>query len=70
MQRNCIRPVLLETLCETGRLRGICYRSTNWIWVGEARGRGKLDARKECTLPVRVIPVKPVHPTWRSILSR
>ena len=37
-QRYCIRPVLLETFCESARFRGTCYRAANWIHVGQTPG--------------------------------
>ena len=69
-QRYCIRPVLLETLCESVRFRGTCYRAANWIHVGQTQGRGKFDVRNQYALPVKDILLKPIHPHWRSILNR
>jgi Druantia protein DruA len=37
------RPLLLETLVETFRFRGTCYRAANWIHVGQTAGRGRMD---------------------------
>jgi hypothetical protein len=37
------RPLLLETLVDAQRFRGTCYRSANWIWVGQTQGRGRMD---------------------------
>lgn len=37
------RPLLLETLVDTGRFRGTCYRAANWIHVGQTAGRGRMD---------------------------
>src|SRR5437667_2013434 len=37
------RPLLLETLVDAQRFRGICYRATNWIYVGQTAGRGRMD---------------------------
>lgn len=37
------RPLLLETLVDTARFRGICYRAANWIHVGQTAGRGRMD---------------------------
>ena len=35
--------VLLETLVDTSRFRGVCYRAANWIALGETTGRGRRD---------------------------
>jgi uncharacterized protein DUF4338 len=39
------RPLLLETLVDTDRFRGTCYRAANWIHVGQTTGRGRMDRR-------------------------
>ena len=36
-------PLLLETLVDTNRFRGTCYRAANWIHVGQTAGRGRMD---------------------------
>jgi hypothetical protein len=41
------RPVLLETLVDTARFRGTCYRAANWIHVGQTSGRGRMDREHE-----------------------
>ena len=52
--------LLLETLVETERFRGSCYRAANWIYVGQTKGRGKLDRRHEHRLPVKDIYLYPL----------
>ena len=37
------RPLLLETLVDSGRFRGICYQAANWIHLGGTQGRGRMD---------------------------
>jgi hypothetical protein len=37
------RPLLLESLVDTQRFRGTCYRAANWIHVGQTAGRGRMD---------------------------
>lgn len=39
------RPLLLETLVDTERFRGTCYRAANWIHVGQTTGRGRMDRK-------------------------
>ena len=69
-QRYRIRPVLLETFCETPRFAGTCYRAANWIRLGQTEGRGKLDTRHEYAKPVKNTFVKPLCPDWKAILNR
>jgi hypothetical protein len=37
------RPLLLETLVDSARFRGTCYRAANWTHVGQTAGRGRMD---------------------------
>jgi len=37
------RPVLLETLVDSQRFKGICYKASNWVHVGKTSGRGRMD---------------------------
>ncbi len=38
-----VRPLLLETLVDTARFAGTCYRAANWVAVGTTSGRGRDD---------------------------
>lgn len=42
-----IRPVLLETLVDTQRFTGGCYRAANWHELGQTSGRGRQDRGHE-----------------------
>ena len=68
--RYYLRPVLLETFCETPRFLGTCYRAANWIHLGQTLGRGKLDTHNEYALPLKDIFVKPLCPDWQAVLNR
>ena len=48
---------LVETLVETGRYRGSCYRGANWIELGSTRGGKREDrlAQSEAVRPKRVL---------------
>lgn len=37
------RPMLLETLVDSSRFKGIAYRASNWIYLGKTQGRGRMD---------------------------
>jgi hypothetical protein len=62
------RPVLLETFVQSDRFRGTCYRAANWTHLGRTQGRGKLDRRHECSLPVKDIFVYPLRRGFRQVL--
>jgi hypothetical protein len=44
-QRYGYQPLLLETLVDSQRFRGTCYRAANWIRVGQTSGRGRMDRK-------------------------
>ena len=68
--RYAYRPVLLETFVEKRRFRGTCYKASNWIHVGETKGRGKLDTRFQRKLPVKTVWMYPLDKSFRRVLSR
>lgn len=42
-----LEPLLLETLVDKKRFHGGCYRSANWIKLGQTTGRGRMDTAHE-----------------------
>lgn len=62
------RPVLMETFVERPRFHGTCYHAANWIYLGETKGRGKLDVRKQALLPKKAIWVYPLDKGFRYTL--
>lgn len=58
-----IRPYLAETLVDTARFTGHCYRAANWIEVGHTTGRGRQDRYHErhdaCPKRVLLYPLAP-----------
>ena len=61
-------PVLLETFVEQQRFQGTCYRAANWIHVGQTKGRGKLDRKNHCSLPIKDIFLYPLQKNFRQTL--
>ena len=62
------RPALMETFVERPRFHGTCYHAANWIYLGETKGRGKLDVRKQALLPKKAIWVYPLDNGFRRTL--
>jgi hypothetical protein len=62
------RPVLLETFVECGRFHGTSYKASNWILVGQTKGRGKKDVYNEYNLPQKDIWLCPLTKDFKSIL--
>jgi hypothetical protein len=66
--RYCVEPVLMETLVDTSRYRGVCYRAANWIDVGATQGRGRMDRGGDAPLVPKQIFLYPLHRRWRERL--
>jgi Domain of unknown function (DUF4338) len=62
-QHYGLRPWLAETLVDSSRFAGHCYRAANWIDVGVTTGRGRQDRehQRHGTAPKRVLlyPLRP-----------
>jgi hypothetical protein len=56
------RPLLLETLVDSARFRGTCYRAANWIHVGKTTGRGRMDREHKLVDSIKDIYVYPLTP--------
>jgi hypothetical protein len=67
-QRYGYRPLLLETLVDSARFRGTCYRAANWIALGQTQGRGRMDRehRLHGQFPKQVY----VYPLVRNVCER
>ena len=61
-------PVLLETFVYCERFTGAIYKAANWIYVGETRGRGKLEKQNKKVLPIKYIFLYPLVNNFREIL--
>lgn len=66
--RYGVEPVLLETLVDARRYRGVCYRAANWIEVGTTQGRGRMDRSHHAPVVPKHIFVFPLHRHWRQRL--
>lgn len=59
-KRYSYRPLLLETLVETERFRGTCYKAANWIHLGATQGRGRMDRYHEVKGTPKMLFVYPL----------
>lgn len=63
------RPVLMETLVDQKRFKGICYKAANWVHVGATTGRGRMDREnKRKGMAVKEIYVYPLSNRFRQEL--
>ena len=53
-------PMLLETLVDTARFNGTCYRAANWIDLGKTSGRGRMDRHHRNHIVPKTIFVLPL----------
>ena len=64
------RPVLMETLVDTNRFKGTCYKAANWIHMGQTTGRGRMDrANQKRGAAVKEIYVYPLSTQFRQQLA-
>jgi hypothetical protein len=68
-ERYRYEPVLLETFVEKDCFTGACYKASNWMCVGDTKGRGKLDVHNECKLPVKSVWLYPLEKDFRTWLK-
>ena len=68
VERYGVKPMLFETYVERDRFRGTCYRSANWVHVGETRGRGRMDRDRASSEPVKDVYVYPLQSNARKEL--
>lgn len=59
---------MLETFVEKGRFRGICYQASNWILVGETKGRSRNDRYSNMKVPIKDIYLYPVSKNYKKEL--
>jgi hypothetical protein len=63
------QPVLLETMVDQNRFAGTCYKAGNWLYVGNTKGRGRMDREnKGQKLTVKKVFVYPLIKNWREEL--
>lgn len=64
------QPVLLESFVDKERFSGVCYQAANWQYVGDTRGRGKLDRNHKQALSIKKIYLYPLQQDFRQVLCR
>jgi hypothetical protein len=71
-QRKYGHPIyLLETFVQTDRFVGACYRASNWVRVGQTKGRSRQDQADGAhhRVPVKDVYLLPLHPDFRELLQ-
>lgn len=61
---------LLETFVCKERFKGTCYNAANWIYVGDTKGRGKLDVKNEYPEAIKTIWLYPLVKEFKDKLVK
>ena len=65
----CYAPVLLETFVDISHFAGTCYKASNWVYLGETQGRGRMDREKEYGLSRKAIYMYPLQKDFKDCLK-
>lgn len=69
LREYCYAPVLLETFVDLSHFAGTCYKASNWIYLGETKGRGRMDRKNEHTLSHKAIYMYPLQKDFKACLK-
>ena len=63
-------PVLFETFVDTEKYTGASYKAANWVYLGDTKGRGRQDRKKEYLSSSKKIYMYPLVKDFRDYLTR
>ncbi len=69
LREYCYAPVLLETFVDLTHFKGTCYKASNWICLGETKGRGRMDRNNEYALSKKAIFMYPLQRDFKAVLQ-
>jgi hypothetical protein len=69
LREYCYAPVLLETFVDLAHFKGTCYKAANWKYLGETKGRGRMDRDKEYALSKKAIFMYPLQNDFKAVLK-
>lgn len=69
LREYCYAPVLLETFVDTSHFAGTCYKASNWIYLGETQGRGRMDREKRYGVSCKAIYMYPLQNDFKDCLK-
>lgn len=67
-KRYRYRPVLLETFVEDQKFSGLCYKASNWRYLGKTQGLGKIN-KTNTPIPIKSVWVYPLTHNFREYLT-
>jgi len=69
LREYCYAPVLLETFVDLEHFQGTCYKAANWLYLGETKGRGRMDRNNQHLLSHKAIYVYPLEKDFMAYLK-
>lgn len=69
LREYCYAPVLLETFVDLEHFKGTCYKAANWKYLGETKGRGRMDRNNERSLSQKAIFMYPLQYDFKEVLK-
>jgi hypothetical protein len=69
LREYCYAPVLLETFVDLSHFKGTCYKAANWTYLGETKGRGRMDRHKEYAVSKKAIFMYPLQDDFKEVLK-
>ncbi len=63
------KPLLLESFVDTSKYTGSCYKASNWIEIGQTKGRGRQDRNNKHALTKKAIYMYPLQKNFRQLMS-
>lgn len=69
LKEYCYEPVLLETFVDTEHFKGTCYKAANWIYLGETKGRGRMDRKRKYAKSKKAIYMYPLQNDFKAVLK-
>lgn len=69
LREYCYAPVLLESFVDTSHFAGTCYKASNWLYLGETQGRGRIDTKREYSLSRKAIFMYPLQKDFKDCLK-
>ena len=61
---------MVETFVDTTRYIGTCYKASNWLKIGQTKGRSRQDSARKFRVPVKEVFVYPLRRDFRKLLLR
>ena len=68
LREYCYAPVVLETFVDLEHFKGTCYKAANWVYLGETKGRGRMDRHAERALSRKAIFMYPLQDDFKAVL--